>query len=133
MSSSKQVGFPLLVLLLGFLATLAGALTVANMESERRSERFGTLADTVASSIEDQLDDHRLLLRGVAAFLQASESVGRLEFRDYVNRLRLPENHPGTLGIGFSLQIDDERDLEVAVRRARSMGVSLHPWPLPFD
>ena len=129
----KRLGSPFLVILLGLLATVAATLIVDRMEDERRAVRFGALADAASSSIKDQLEEHRLLLRGVAAFFQASADVGQAEFREYVNRLRLPENHPGTLGIGFSLQIDDAAELRAATERSRADGNSdFEPWPEPF-
>jgi signal transduction histidine kinase/ActR/RegA family two-component response regulator len=133
MASLKRLRSPLLVILLGLIATIAATLIVDRMEDQRRTERFGALADAVSGSIKDQLTEHRVLLRGVAAFFQASEDVGRAEFRDYVDRLGIPQNHPGTLGIGFSLQVDDAADLRDAIERMRAEGQSgFEPWPKPF-
>lgn len=128
----KRLGSPLIVLLVGLLATLAASLVVGRIEDERRAERFAALADSVADSITDQLQDHRLVLRGLAAFFQASEEIGPQEFRDYVTRLRLPQNHPGTLGIGFALKVDSPAEHRAATDRLRLAGeAAFTPWPEP--
>lgn len=130
----KRLGSPFLVIILGLLATFAATLIFDRMEEERRAARFGALADAVSGSIGDQLEEHRLLLRGLAAFFQASENVGRVEFADYINRLRLSENHPGTLGIGFSLQVNSAVELRAETERVRADGNgSFEPWPEPFS
>ena len=132
MTVLKRLFSPLLVLVIGLLATIAASLIVGRTEEERREERFAALADGVASTIRDELEDQRLVLRGLAAFFHASEEIGPIEFRDYVNRLRLPQNHPGTLGIGFSLAIRNEAEWRQTRERMRAAGVTnFQPWPEP--
>ena len=102
------------------------------MEGERRDTRFSALADSVAGAIEDRLEEHRLLLRGLAAFFHASQGIGRDEFGDYVARLRIAENHPGTLGVGFALHVNSPQALRAVTNRMRIDGEpTFTPWPVP--
>lgn len=121
---------PLLVFLIGLAATTVAAFVVLRIDEARQRARFDALTDAVVSTIEGRLNEQCVLLRGVAGLFHASKDVGPEEFRDYLARIRLAENHPGVLGVGFSLLARDKDELDRAVEGARAAGDrQFAAWP----
>ncbi|MFA7061769.1 MAG: CHASE domain-containing protein [Pedobacter sp.] len=58
--------------------------------------------EEITSRIFKGIHENEQILRGVAGLLNASNEVSRKEWRQYVSYLKLHENYPGILGIGFS-------------------------------
>ncbi|MCC2981421.1 CHASE domain-containing protein [Sphingomonas sp. IC4-52] len=130
MASLRQLRSPIIVMIIGLLATLIAGLLVWRAEEERQQARFASLADAAVNAIETRLSEQRLLLRGAAALFQGSGEVSRAEFSAYVSRLKLPQNHPGVLGVGYAMRVRSKADLDRATRAARADGLAeFAPWP----
>lgn len=96
---------PWLALLMGLLGTgLAGYWVKLDIERDEYRQ-FAFFCDEVRLKIAGRLDAHKQTLLSGAAMFDASQTVTRREWRDYVRRLRSDEHFDGIQGLGFSLWI----------------------------
>lgn len=127
MTFVRRYAAPLLALIVGLAGTAIAAMLTAQAEAGRRQARFDALADSAVAAIESRMLGQLTLLRGTAGFLQASEDVNAEDFHDYISRLRLEENYPGVLGIGYSIYASDP---EALARTTAATGArTLRLWP----
>lgn len=93
---------PWLALLLGLLGT--GLLSYSvKLDIERDEYRqFAFYCDQVRLKIAARLDAHKQILLSGAAMFDASETVNRQEWHNFVQRLRSDEHFNGIQGLGFS-------------------------------
>lgn len=118
---------PVVVLLVGLLATALAAYQLASSEAEKDEARFRTAVQLRQDGIRDRMDTQVAMLRGVAGFITNAQ-VTRDEFQLYVKTLRLEENFPGVLGIGFAQRIPPG-GLAAFERAASHDFVGFHVWP----
>ena len=90
------------------LATAALYFVVERVSAQQTHERFLYRAEQERSKILFRLEAHAQVLRGGAAFFEASDVVSRDEWKRYVSNLQLARTLPGIQGIGFSLMIHPE-------------------------
>src|SRR5690606_8704268 len=69
------------------------------------------------------------MLRGVAGYMTANESIRRYEFKAYVDALNLPENYPGVLGIGYSQRLAPESVAALEQLQRRQGYADYKVWP----
>jgi signal transduction histidine kinase/DNA-binding response OmpR family regulator len=93
---------PFIVLLCGLLATLAAWQNFRASQFEVADERFQTLSHEVLEAVEKRLSNHRQILLGAAGLFNASQSIDRVEWQNYVKLLELELNYPGIQGVGYS-------------------------------
>ncbi|WP_225421164.1 CHASE domain-containing protein [Sphingomonas parva] len=120
---------PLIALIVGVAATLLAAFLTAQAEAGRREARFEGLASGAVAAIQSRMLAQLTLLRGTSGFFQASDAIDRDDFRDFIGGLRLEENYPGVLGIGYAVYAanpDALARLASAARDERAPG--LRPW-----
>lgn len=67
------------------------------------------------------LHENEQVLRGAAGLFNASDDVTRDDWRHYFSALRLEENYPGILGMGFSQWIPPEKKA-AHIRAVRAQG-----------
>lgn len=91
-----------LLLLFGLVATAALWRVVLNTQHQRASTEFELHNREVLASIEQRLQGHEQILLSGAGLLDASEQVGRAEWRLFVERLKLHINYPGIQGVGVA-------------------------------
>lgn len=105
-------------LLVAILSVLA-ALLIWNEGRSRQQRRFEVAAATAAELVRHRLQSQIALLHGAAGLFAAAPSISCAQFGDFVARMGLEENYPGTLGMGFSVRTDaaGARMLEAAARR----------------
>ncbi len=84
-------------------------------------QQFELHVRDVIDSIEWRLHQHEQILLGGAGLFDASESVSRTEWHDYIERLRLKENYPGIQGVGFT-QIIRPAELQAHIASVRAEG-----------
>jgi len=110
-------------LALGIILAITAVLyaIVWQRSEEQIYQRFLYRAEQERSAILFRLNVHAQVLRGAAAFVEASEAVSRDEWHDYVSNLELAKTLPGIRAIGFSLMIPP-RDKAAHERRMRSEG-----------
>jgi len=119
------------------LAALAVALVaswvvweqLAERHEQDIAERFHFEAAEIALRIDERFRGYRQVLRGARALFAASTSVERHEWHEYVKWLRLEDDYPGILGVGFSEWIAPDA-LDAHVRRVRDEGYAdYRVWP----
>lgn len=121
---------PLIVLFIGLFGTTIAAWLVMSAEQARTQARFDALVDTIIAAVEGRLDEQTTILRGVASLFHASAQVDPEEFQRYVSRLRLAEDHPGVLGVGYARLIKDQNELTQTVSWMRASGEpGFRAWP----
>jgi CHASE1-domain containing sensor protein/CheY-like chemotaxis protein len=130
MRAVRRSAIPVLVFLLGLIATVAAATLVARTEAGRRQARFEGLVNSVAAAVESRMLSQLTLLRGAAGLFNASDDVSREEFQAYVSRLRLQRNYPGVLGIGYAAFGEDRQALQRLPWDELASGSPAFPaWP----
>ena len=104
-------------LILALTAVLYGV--VRQVTEEQIYQRFIYRAEQERNALIFRLNAHAQVLRGGAAFFEASGSVNREEWRNYVSHLRLAETLPGIQATGLALMIQPtEKAVHEAAIRA---------------
>lgn len=92
-------------------------------------ERFDYRANEIKYTFVDKMLAYKQMLRGGIGLFYASDRVGRKEWRKYVNSLKIKENYPGILGIGF-IQVISENEKNPHIKKIRAQGFSDYKiWP----
>ncbi len=90
--------------------------------NERAEQIFESRAEEIASRTVKRLHDHeQVLLGGNALFHVKGDGVTRSDWRHYVSALKLGENHPGILGIGYTAWLAPA-EKEAHIREIRAEG-----------
>ena len=96
---------PWLVLLTGLILTYYMYNAALNAANTLQQENFNSQAKIIKLRIEQRLIAYENLLHGARGLHEASNSVGRKEFHNYVSSMRLEKQYSGIQGLGFSLII----------------------------
>lgn len=97
------LGLPLAILLASLLITYQ-VFRSAQRDAEGQVQAyFDFRVREAIDHIEQRVQTYEQVLRGAAGLFEASNWVGREEYRKYVSTLRLEDNYPGIQGVGFSL------------------------------
>ncbi len=92
--------------LIALLATFLGAAYFLQRGSEQQIEqRFLYRAEQERAKIIARMEAYVQTLRGGAALFDASASVSRQEWHDYIKHLQLDKTLPGIQGTGFALMV----------------------------
>ncbi|HSP88876.1 MAG TPA: CHASE domain-containing protein [Ignavibacteriaceae bacterium] len=91
-----------LALIISLGITAYAWYSIKNAIDIETKERFDFQTNEIAEAIKKRMLDYELILRGGLGLFNASDEVTRVNWKDYVNTLRINENYPGILGIGFS-------------------------------
>lgn len=118
-----------LVLVVGILITFVVAL-YTKLEIDKVDESdFTYECNKIVNRIEARLYLHALLLRSGVAFYDASDSVNRIEWHNFVGQYNLDTYFPGILGLGFSLKIPKENLID-HINKVRNEGFPDYTvWP----
>ncbi|UCV23489.1 CHASE domain-containing protein [Ferribacterium limneticum] len=108
-----------LCIILAITAVLYGI--VRQSTEEQIYQRFLYRAEQERSTLLFRLQAHAQVLRGAAAFVEASDNVTRDEWQNYVRNLHLDKTLPGIQATGFSLMIQP-RDKAAHEQMVRSQG-----------
>jgi len=118
--TQRRQGVSLAWLALGIILAITAALyTVVRIVSDEQVyQRFLYRAEQERNSLLFRLKAHAQVLRGAAAFFEASTHVNREEWRNYVSNLRLAETLPGVQATGFApiISPQDKATHEQAIR-----------------
>ena len=116
------------------LATILAGSWAASFFLHRSSEqkieqRFLYRAEQERAKVVARMQSYVQTLRGAAALFDASASVSRQEWHDYVSHLQLDKTLPGIQGTGFSLLIPAARraEHEKEVRTEGFPGYAIRP------
>lgn len=113
---------PWFVLVAGLGLSLLGAWGLMEQSQSAGKKQFELEAGVIADDIEARMRRQQQILLGGAGLFDANGgSVGRAQWRTYVERLNLKQNYPGILGVGFSRVIQPE-GLKAHVAAVRAEG-----------
>ena len=86
---------------------------------ERARTRFEFESEDIEAKISRRMVEYEQVLRGGAGLFTAAGWISRMQWRRYVENLRIQERLPGILGIGFAIHVEPaDRDGFVASVRA---------------
>src|SRR5882724_13284025 len=109
--------------------TLAAWHFVNSSEMRRAETQFDARVQAVVASIGSRMAAYEQVLRGGVGLIDASQSVEREEWHAYVQALRVADNYPGILGIGFGPLIP-AGDRDAFIQRMRADGLADYRiWP----
>ena len=111
-----------LVLVLGVTLTLAIWHWVTTGNEARLRADFETQSLDIRAALQARISSYEQILVGAAALFQASETVTRQEWRDYVARLRLHETFPAIQALAYA-RVVDASEIGSLVGEARGSGV----------
>ncbi len=100
--AEKYVWTPILILLASMTLTVAAWGWISYDTESRTRERFVRAAESVRETIRLRMDGYESLLRAGTALFNASDSVESNEWQAFVAGLRLQDDYPGVLGLGFA-------------------------------
>jgi PAS domain S-box-containing protein len=126
----SRYSVPLLVLLLGFLASGLVSWQLARLVAAQEAERFAHAVAQTHNQIKDGLDTYTaMLLAGAGLFGASEHGVTRGEFQAFGDRLGLRDRYPGIQGIGYSALVppDGRADLVESMRRQGAADFRI--WP----
>lgn len=110
---------PITFLIFGLLVTTGATLTMAETSRARSALRFATHVAETRAAIDERVQVHVALLRGVAGLFSSGVPVDQDTFQRYIKKLDLEVNYPGVQGVGFSALVRPEaRDTLIATVRS---------------
>jgi len=110
------------------ITAYAWYFTKKNLD-EGASERFNFQIQDISYTIKERMETYEQVLRGAQGLFYASNEVTRDDWREYVNTIKIDENYPGILGIGFSRMIKKE-ELTKHIEEIRKEGFTdYRVWP----
>ena len=113
---------PLLVLCISLALSLGMWRTLDNNYRQKAEITYKDLTEDLSQRLVNRLHDHeQVLLGGVGLFNAANTEVTRDQWRRYVSSLQLDTNHPGILGVGYSVWLPPS-EKEANIRTIRSQG-----------
>ncbi len=113
---------PLLVLGVSLVSTYFFWRLVDRGNHRRAKDRFLVQTDDIANQFINRMHDHeQVLLGGNALFHVKGDDVTRGDWHRYVSALRLGENHPGILGVGYAVWLPAARKA-ANIRELRAEG-----------
>ena len=126
---SLRLAIALAVLLFGLAGSACAAWLVKRVIEDDAARQFAAACDAITLKIEERLVAYAVLLQGGQALFAASASVGRGEWRDYVETVKADQIVPGHEGIGFTQLIRPEELAahQASVRREGFPGYAVHP------
>jgi PAS domain S-box-containing protein len=126
---SLQKGGAWLVCVAILLVTAMLCAIVYQSVAQQAQQRFLYRAEQERSRILARMSTHAQVLRGAAAFVEASDHVSREEWRNYVTNLRLERTLPGIQATGFIRVISRaERSAHENEMRAQGLsGYTIYP------
>lgn len=127
--TSRSRPLAVLVLFICLLATFWGWLQAREQVEQEARSYFDSRVAQVLNAIQLRMRTYEQVLRGGVAFLYASQTVTRSEWRTYVDTLELQTGFPGILGVGFTVYVRPD-EVPALEQRLRAEG---HPefriWP----
>ncbi len=91
-----------IMVILSLCMTIAFWHMVREESYQNASVRFDFRVQEIITSIKKRLLAYEQVLLGGSGLFAASNDVTRQEWKTYVDKLRIEQNYPGILGIGYS-------------------------------
>jgi len=100
--TGRKMLFPVTLLVLCLLLTIAVWKYTDNDANSHAQDRFDFRATEISNSLADRVAAYELALRGGLALFAAVGDVTRSQWHDYVSTLNLNRDYPGIQGLGYS-------------------------------
>jgi len=129
MKPSLLIWKALIILLIGLILTVFVSYLIYVDEEKRTEKEFSLVCEEIKTKIETRLHAHAQLLRSGAAYFNASDTVTRINWSEFIKQNKININLPGIQGVGFSLIIPKSQ-LEQHTQRIRNEGFpqyTVHP------
>jgi|GEM_PF-1423808 len=124
---------PAAVFALGLVSTIVAGVAYDRVAAERDEQRFSSLVSQRVISIDERMNRHVALLRGLAAYFAAEDEVTRFDFARFADGLRIERDYPGIQGVGYAAALEPggEGALETRIRAEGHDDFSV--WPNAVD
>ncbi len=99
---------PIAVLCISLGASLVAWWMLSQSYRDKAQAVYSDMVSDVTGHIVRRLHDHEQILLGGVGLFNAGNTVTRQEWREYVSTLQLDENHPGILGVGYSIWLSPQ-------------------------
>lgn len=96
------------ILIIALAFTILATISVKNEVKNEAYRELEFISNDLSIKISARLRSHAQLLRSGAAYITASDTVTREEWRKFNEHSRISKNLPGIQGIGYSLIISKE-------------------------
>ena len=127
--SRKGMIKPMIVLAFGVLFTAAVSYVLTLLVASQDRARFATEMAETEAALTRKVDLHIALLRAGAGLASAVGNVSKEQFHTFVERLQLPVNYPGVLGIGLTERVPADGLAAFVARRRAEGDPDFHAWP----
>ncbi|MFA7134584.1 MAG: CHASE domain-containing protein, partial [Bacteroidales bacterium] len=116
-------------LIISLFITLIATIYVKSEIDIKNEAEFTFECKEIADKIETRLHTHALLLRSVAALFDASDSVSREDWKNFIKQYNVDNRLPGILGVGFTLKIPKDSLID-HISKIRNEGFPEYEvWP----
>ena len=97
-----------IILFLSLILTVVAWWVSSNIAEQLARDRFDFRVAEITKAIQDRMNVYEQVLWGGVGFFNASETVTRQEWQEYVDALDINVHWPGIQGIGFSIPVQKE-------------------------
>jgi PAS domain S-box-containing protein len=108
-------------LIVGFGITIAASYNAGQNEERLAETEYVAVCNEITMKIDTRLRAHATFLRAGSAFFEASDTITRKKWDDFVKQSKIERNLPGIQGVGFSLVIP-QNQLQEHVQAIRNEG-----------
>jgi PAS domain S-box-containing protein len=118
------------ITLIACLFATVGTWYITKSEiEENANEHFTFRINEIKYAIKERMTAYEQILRGGLGLFSVSYSVSRQDWHNYVNSLKINENYPGILGVGFSVFINS-KEKEKHIKEIKDQGFPGYKiWP----
>lgn len=120
---------PWLVLILSLFATFIGWYIIRENQVSQEKARFEAEVFEHVLAIKHRMESYEQVLLAGVAFVDASNTVDRGEWRTFANNLHVQGLFPGTLGYGYAIFVPHEKVVahEALMQAEGFPGYRIHP------
>ncbi len=112
---------PAVVLLISLITTVGMWRMLDDGIHQKAVHLFNAKVDEITTTLDQRLHEHEQVLKGGTGLFNATGDASRDVWRRYVTSLQLDQNHPGILGVGYSVWLKPE-EKEANIKKIRSEG-----------
>lgn len=125
----RNPGTAWLVLVVSLTVTAwAWEITAASV-AQRAQAHFDRVVENLKSRISSRLEAYEVMLLGAQGLFEASNTVTRQEWHEFVGMFKLDEKYPGIQGLSHSMRVPAAKlkDFEKSARASGAAGFSVYP------
>jgi signal transduction histidine kinase len=111
----------IIILVLSIIMTVLAAFYVKYYTEKDDTENLRLICQDLRTKIKERLVTQALVLQCGAAYIVASDTVSRSEWKKYNDLIKIDQNLPGVQGIGYSILIN-RKDINNHIEKIRKEG-----------